>query len=220
MRKWWPVVFIGLVCAAALTPRRAGPPPKKPTVANRVTALPPGQEMLRPAKPAGARNATVAAAASFPGEWTPPVESARWECIVIHHSASEIGGAERFNEYHRDRGFDELGYHFVIGNGSDTVAGRVEVGPRWTAQKHGAHCKTPDEYYNQHGIGICIVGNLERHSPSAAQWKSLTKLVKFLSQKYDIPASRIYTHGEITGQTLCPGKHFDLTQLRRDVAEK
>src|SRR5579863_9129173 len=52
--------------------------------------------------------------------WLPPHPSDRWQCIVIHHSASDVGGAERFDRWHRAKGWDELGYHFVIGNGTDT----------------------------------------------------------------------------------------------------
>lgn len=155
---------------------------------------------------------------STPLVWMPPAPNRRWECIVIHHSANEIGGADRFDGYHRDRGFDELGYHFVIGNGSDTAAGQIETGPRWLAQKHGAHCKTPNEYYNQHGIGICIVGNLEKHPPDAKQWKSLVSLVRLLSKELNIPPDKILSHGQITGQTLCPGKFLDLDKLRREAA--
>src|SRR5688500_4663582 len=98
--------------------------------------------------------------------WMPAEPSNRWTCIVIHHSASEAGGADRFDDWHRTKGWDELGYHFVIGNGSDTADGQVEVGPRWLAQKHGAHCKTKDEYYNNHGIGVCLVGNFDLRPPA------------------------------------------------------
>ena len=67
--------------------------------------------------------------------------------------------------HRRDNQWDELGYHFVIGNGTHTGDGQVEVGSRWGKQKHGAHCKTPDNYYNDHGIGICLVGNFENSNP-------------------------------------------------------
>ena len=127
-----------------------------------------------------------AGAAAAESGWYPAHHSARWDCIVIHHSACEIGGARRFAAWHRARGWDELGYHFVIGNGSDTPDGRVEIGPRWAEQKHGAHCKTSDEYYNEHGIGICLVGNFDRHRPSAAQTRSLVRLVRFLSREADL----------------------------------
>ena len=149
--------------------------------------------------------------------WLPAEPSERWTCIVIHHSASEAGGADRFDNWHRTKGWDELGYHFVIGNGSDTRDGQVEVGPRWTEQRHGAHCRSPEDYYNEHGIGICLVGNFDEGPPSAAQVQSLTKLVRFLCRKYDIPASHVYTHGGVTHQTRCPGKNFDLKSLRRSV---
>lgn len=193
-----------------------------------------GVAMLPSSRPAVQRAAPTAAkpretiprrrAVDAPKEptlvWLPSAPTRRWECIVIHHSANEIGGASRFDDYHRDRGFDELGYHFVIGNGSDTEMGLIETGPRWLAQKHGAHCKTPDEYYNQHGIGICIVGNLEKHAPDPKQWTALLQLVHELSRQFDIPPEKILSHGQITGQTLCPGKFLDMDKLRREVAAK
>jgi len=149
--------------------------------------------------------------------WVPPNPSNRWTCIVIHHSGSDAGGADRFDEWHRKRGWDELGYHFVIGNGTDTAMGQVEVGPRWTEQKHGAHTKTDDEYYNQHGIGICLVGNFDKYPPNPRQMESLARLVKYLCRQYHIPVSHIYTHGGITHKTDCPGKYFDLAKLKHMI---
>jgi len=156
-------------------------------------------------------------APSVPRAWVPQTKSDRWECIVIHHSATDYGGARRFDTGHKEKGWDGLGYHFVIGNGSDTRDGLVEVGPRWTEQRTGAHCRSPEDYYNEHGIGICLVGNFDEGPPSAAQQQSLTKLVRYLCRKYDIPASRVYTHGGVTHQTRCPGSHFDLKALRKSI---
>jgi N-acetyl-anhydromuramyl-L-alanine amidase AmpD len=151
--------------------------------------------------------------------WIPARPSNRWECIVIHHSASEFGGANRFDEWHKSRGWDGLGYHFVIGNGTDTPDGQVEVGFRWTQQEHGAHCRTPDDYYNQHGIGICLVGNFDNYQPSPAQLKSLVRLCRFLCRRFNIPPDQIFTHGGVTGKTDCPGKNFDLGALSSQVAQ-
>jgi N-acetyl-anhydromuramyl-L-alanine amidase AmpD len=151
-------------------------------------------------------------------DWIPAHPSDRWECIVIHHSASDIGGALRFDQWHRDKGWDELGYHFVVGNGTDTPDGLVEVGPRWVAQKHGAHCKTPDEFYNQHGIGVCLVGNFDKYEPSRSQVESLVSLCRYLCATYHISAEQIYTHGGITGKTDCPGALLDVELIRRRVA--
>ena len=96
--------------------------------------------------------------------------------------------------------------------------GAIEVGSRWTKQKHGAHCKTPDNYYNDRGVGICLVGNYENHSPSAAQMQALARLVRFLQQRSGIPRSRILAHGQITGHTACPGTYFSLGKLHTMLA--
>lgn len=151
--------------------------------------------------------------------WIPPGGfSKRWECIVIHHSESDKSTPEGMASWHKQRGWDELGYHFVIGNGIGYGDGKVFVGPRWTKQKHGAHCKVPGNYYNEHGIGICLIGNFESHGPTAKQMETLTKLVTFLTDKCDIPTSKINTHGGITHKTACPGKFFSLSRLTRQLS--
>ena len=158
-----------------------------------------------------------AAAGAEPG-WRPAHKADRWTCIVIHHSASAVGDAAQFDRQHRKQGWDELGYHFVIGNGTGASRdGQVEVGPRWGSQKHGAHCKTPGGYYNEHGIGICLVGNFDNGPPGERQMRSLDRLVRFLCREFDIGPSQILTHGGVTGETACPGKHFDVEVVRRAV---
>ena len=168
-------------------------------------------------RPAGKTPTGVPADPKAEARWMPEKKSPRWTCIVIHHSASEAGGADRFDDWHRQRGWDGLGYHFVVGNGSDTADGQVEVGSRWVAQKHGAHCKTDDDYYNQHGIGVCLVGDFDRHRPAEPQLQSVRRLVTFLCREFDIPPDRIFTHGGVTGETKCPGKHFNVEALRKSV---
>jgi len=148
----------------------------------------------------------------IPASWYPPIASHRWKAIVIHHSAGENGCAKAFDKAHRARGWDELGYHFVIGNGRDKPDGLVEVGSRWRKQKHGAHCKTASNFYNDHGIGICLVGNFEHHYPTAKQMRSLKKLLLFLTYRYDIPPEHVYGHGDL-GRTKCPGRYLSVRRL-------
>lgn len=151
-------------------------------------------------------------------EWLPDSRriSSRWRTIVIHHSATRSGGASVFDKFHREkRGWDELGYHFVIGNGTSTPDGMVEVGPRWRKQKHGAHCKTPNNYYNEHGIGICLVGDFTTGRPTAKQMAALDDLLRYLCSSAHIPVSRITSHGEINRKTKCPGRYFPMAKLRR-----
>ena len=156
----------------------------------------------------------------YPASWHVTSTERKWDSLVIHHSACERGSAALFDKAHRARGWDELGYHFVIGNGSLTPDGYVEVGSRWPKQKHGAHAKTPSNHYNELGIGICLIGNFEQKYPSGSQLQALEKLSEFLTGRYAIPAGRILGHREIRGtRTLCPGKNFPMRQLRASVAD-
>ena len=143
--------------------------------------------------------------------------SSRWRSIVVHHSATRSGNAAEFDRYHRSQGWDELGYHFVIGNGHGSPDGKIEIGSRWHKQKHGAHCKTVGNYYNEHGIGICLVGDFTKSRPTAHQLASLQRLVRFLRGEADIALSEVTTHGRVTRRTACPGRHFSLAGLRRAV---
>ncbi len=138
-----------------------------------------------------------------------------WQYIVIHHSASESGNAREFDRYHRVvLGWNELGYHFVLGNGRGAPDGQIQVGPRWAKQKHGAHCKTPDNRYNDYGIGICLVGNFQSGGrPSEAQMRSLANLVNYLMRTCNISRQNILTHGGVTHKTECPGQNFSLGDL-------
>lgn len=146
--------------------------------------------------------------------WIPAIGiSPRWRYIVVHHSASEIATPQAMDNAHRARGWDELGYHFVIGNGHGYPDGRVFIGPRWKKQKWGAHCKTPGAEYNQFGIGICLMGNMENHKPTERQMQSLARLVAFLERQCNIPPDRVLTHGGITHKTQCPGRYFSRADL-------
>ncbi|MFP4354438.1 MAG: peptidoglycan recognition family protein [Phycisphaerae bacterium] len=130
-----------------------------------------------------------------------------WKYIVIHHSATDAGNAKAFDAAHRGRGWDELGYHFVINNGSGGADGQVEVGSRWVKQKHGAHTGgTPENEYNELGIGVCLVGDFTRARPSDKQSLALTRLVEYLSWRFKIPPSRIIGHCQAPEtHTSCPG---------------
>ena len=146
----------------------------------------------------------------IPRSWIPSVPARPWRWIVIHHSATHFGSARVFDRAHRARGWDELGYHFVIDNGHGGRDGRVEVGSRWIKQKWGAHCGgTPNNEYNNYGIGICLVGDFSKTLPSNRQLRSLRKLLIFLMRRYRIPPSNVIGHRDAPGaSTACPGNAF------------
>ncbi|MBP8304748.1 MAG: N-acetylmuramoyl-L-alanine amidase [Phycisphaerae bacterium] len=151
-----------------------------------------------------------------PAAWIPPTGlERRWKAVVIHHSGTDNGNAEVFDRWHRERQWDGVGYDFVIGNGTDSGDGQVEVTHRWRQQKVGAHCKTPDNWANEEAVGICVVGNFDQGAPTRLQMRALTQLIRFLVGRYAIPSSRIYGHQAVPGanETNCPGALFPLDRL-------
>jgi hypothetical protein len=140
--------------------------------------------------------------------WSVPIRR-RWQYIVVHHSASPTGNASQIDRWHRDRGMDGLGYNFVIGNGTGSADGAIEVGYRWKQQLVGAHARANEKsnYWNEVGIGICLVGDFTRTRPTPAQMRSLDRLCTFLAQYCGIPASGLRLHEDVKS-TECPGKLF------------
>lgn len=200
---------------ASVTPpeARPAPVPREPAAIPAPPAIASGQTpkaaAARPAVPAG-----------IPRDWVPVAPANRWNWIVIHHSATAIGGAGRFDRMHRTvQHWDELGYHFVIGNGSDTKDGLIEVGSRWPKQKWGAHAKTADNQFNERGIGICLVGNFDEARPSEAQLRSLAKLVAHLQKTYRVSPDRIIGHSDTGRPTECPGRNMQIARVRRMSAQ-
>lgn len=186
----------------------AAPPPPAPV---------PKFTTPQPARPAP-QGPVASGRMTGPREWTPSVSSRQWKWIVIHHSATHTGSATSFDKMHKEKGWDELGYHFVIGNGTNSGNGQVEVGNRWKAQKWGAHAKTADNRYNDYGIGICLVGNFDVERPTAAQQQSLAKLVAFLEKTYNISGDRVIGHGD-TKATECPGRFMNIAQVRNQARD-
>lgn len=149
-------------------------------------------------------------------------ETREWLHIVVHHSAGTAGNAAEFDRMHREENKWEfgLGYHFVVGNGNGSPAGGVEVGQRWIDQRHGAHAGAHATEYNQHGIGICVVGNYEDAEMPEAVYAGLRDLVVWLARRYSIPPGNVLPHRDVRGEpTACPGKRFPLDRLREDVRE-
>ena len=155
---------------------------------------------------------------NVPRGWLPPSRLERkWTAIVIHHSDTRTGSAAIFDRYHKEiKHWEGVGYDFVIGNGTDSGDGEVEVTYRWRRQLTGAHCKVPGNWANEKAVGICLVGDFNNGVPTRRQMWSLAKLVRFLQNRYRIPKSRIYGHKHTPGAgvTDCPGKNFSMARLK------
>ncbi|NLW49636.1 MAG: N-acetylmuramoyl-L-alanine amidase [Candidatus Brocadiaceae bacterium] len=133
-----------------------------------------------------------------------------WRYIVIHHSATDSGNRAIFDHHHRtQRKWQGVGYDFVIGNGSGSADGKVEVTFRWESQITGAHAASAGNEYNQYGIGICLVGNLQHDHPTARQMEALVGLVNYLQTRCGIPTCNVLGHRHVPdASTECPGRNF------------
>lgn len=181
-------------------PRSSGgmgalPPPPPPT---------PPSVVIQPVESLAGASASRRLSAAERRRWAVPLRR-DWRYIVVHHSASATGSADVFHRAHLDRGWDGLGYDFVIGNGRGSGDGEVEVGYRWTQQKVGAHAG--NDLMNQKGIGICLVGDFTKQPPTRRQMDSLQRLCDFLADYCGIPEQNLRLHRDVR-QTKCPGPLF------------
>lgn len=145
------------------------------------------------------------------------ITAGRWTHLVVHHSGIEAGNAKAYDGAHRRRGMENgLAYHFVIGNGRDSGDGQIEVGPRWPKQLYGGHVRS--QAMNNHGIGICMVGNFELRIPGPRQLASLFALLDWLRAE-GLPGSsvpKVTVHRWVdVNHTVCPGKRFPYNELKR-----
>jgi LysM repeat protein len=102
--------------------------------------------------------------------------------IVIHCSATRASqdvGVKEIRSWHRDRGFIDIGYHYVI-----RLNGDVEVGrPIHTVGSHVSG-------HNSETVGICLVGGLNdktgkaENTFNARQMASLVELIRQTQRRY------------------------------------
>lgn len=137
-----------------------------------------------------------------------PLDVSRWQAIVIHHSGATRGDPASISKEHRDAGFQGLGHHFIIGNGTGMDDGEIRIGYRWLEQLPGAHAVGPHEkLYNEHAVSICLVGDGNRAGFTQAQIQQLNTLVDALRRQLDLPADRVLLHSDIA-PVSDPGKLF------------
>ena len=140
--------------------------------------------------------------------------ASRWRHIIGHHSATGNGNAEIFDRFHRNHRNmpNGLGYHFIIGNGTNSGDGQIEVGSRWSRQIQGGHVRSLA--HNRNSIGICLVGNFENTRPTPNQIAAFSELVDYLKNEKLNGNCRFLVHNELE-TTLCPGRHFPLSDMHR-----
>ncbi len=137
--------------------------------------------------------------------------------IVLHCSDSEWGDAEVIDKWHKERGFDCIGYHYVIVGGR-VVGGKYHEPTDGWIQKgrsieyEGAHCRG----HNGDSVGVCIIGR--RHF-TGKQFEATLLFINSLLVEYDLGVNALYGHTELDPKKTCPNLKMDfirnlLTKLR------
>lgn len=144
------------------------------------------------------------------------------KAIVVHCSASRWGDVETFRQWHREKGWSDIGYHAVILNGRRTsmsayerpLDGKIEPGRADNVM--GAHCKA--DGMNAKSLGVCLVGDptTDKTYPTKRQLDALVHYLATKCREHGIPASEITQHSDHE-----PAKPFcasvDLHSIRRRV---
>ena len=161
--------------------------------------------------PAAAELAAAELAAAEVARRDANAESRVWNTIFIHHSATEAGSVRSIDADHRSRRdaagnpWRGIGYHFVIGNGRGMPDGRPEATFRWRQQTSGAHAGV--RTHNEHGVGVCLIGNFESEPPTPAQLATLKALIASLRTTPGLSEAPVRPHRAVR-KTACPGRLF------------
>lgn len=125
----------------------------------------------------------------------------RTDLLVVHCSATKPDadiGVREIDGWHRQRGFDAVGYHYIIRRD-----GRIENGrPEGVI---GAHARG----HNAHSIGVCLVGGIgddgtPHNNFTRAQFDRLCTLLAELCKRY--PGARTLGHRDLSPDLNGDGK--------------
>ena len=113
--------------------------------------------------------------------------------IIIHCADTPPDmdiGADEINQWHLERGWSGIGYHWVVRRDGTIEAGRHESVP-------GAHAYG----HNRESIGVCLVGGSTGCNFTSAQWVSLDTFVNDLIRRY--PGAEVIGHNNVS-EKPCP----------------
>lgn len=131
--------------------------------------------------------------------------------IILHCTATPEGrdvSAGTIRQWHLDRGWSDIGYHYVV-----CLDGRVEEGR--PVKRQGAHVKG----HNKGSIGITYVGGCDsemnpKDTRTKLQKETLDALITDLMNKYS--NSTLHGHNEFSSKA-CPS--FDVQKEYKELIE-
>ena len=131
--------------------------------------------------------------------------------IILHCTATPEGrdvSAEDIRQWHLDRGWSDIGYHYVI-----DINGNLQEGRPLT--RAGAHARG----HNKGSIGIAYVGGVDanlkpKDTRTEDQKGRLKALILDLMDEY--PEATLHGHNEFSNKA-CPS--FDVQKEYKDIIE-
>ena len=131
--------------------------------------------------------------------------------IIVHCADTPEGRDDKaadIRRWHKARGFNDIGYHYVV-----DLDGAIEPGRDVTIA--GAHTTG----HNSDSIGVCYIGGADtdmkpKDTRTEEQKTALRLLLKYLVQKY--PGAKIYGHRDFA-QKACPS--FDAKAEYKELCE-
>ena len=109
------------------------------------------------------------------------------DSIIVHCSATKAGQdftAADIDRWHRERGFNGIGYHYVI-----RLDGRLEKGRE--IDLAGAHSKG----WNERSVGICYIGGLDENGHPADGYSDKCSKTCTLSSNNGFATAICYSSG-------------------------
>lgn len=127
--------------------------------------------------------------------------------LIIHTAAHEGSGydIEDVDRWHRQRGWQMVGYHYFILKDGTVQRGRPDA-------LHGAHCR--DGGMNTRSLGICFQGHGDLEAWTAEQEEAFRQLAAQKMEAYDIPVENVHGHRRYSPVKTCPGTKIDMDEVR------
>ncbi len=189
----WPQTYQRPVAVGAATPV-APPPPRVAAPAPAVAAASPSMPLM--SRSTWTRSGPVGRNINpMNGVSRITVHHEGWTVVNFTDARSVINRLEDIRGAHvRDRKWADIGYHFIVDRSGQIWEGR-------NIRYQGAHVSQN----NENNVGIMLLGNFERQSPTTAQLDGLRLCLRSLMKTYNVPVRRVFTHRELM-PTACPGK--------------
>lgn len=130
--------------------------------------------------------------------------------IIIHCSATTKRadiGAEDIRRFHKNRGWSDIGYHYVIRRNGKVELGRDLDKDGDIDEETGAHAFG----WNAHSLGICLVGGADWRGRGEANFtrEQMVALAAFLvAKREEYPGVIVIGHRDTGANKDCPS--FDV----------